>query len=326
MFSASPAAQRTHALASPLGGGGSRRPPARRLTEGAAPANPYRRLFLRSADHWSAAHRSCLTRQPRANPHRVRLRPVLPPANPHPRSCLPLRGRWQPPISREAADGRVLPGDSAPSLSWLRGAQRSRRIFSFPLAPGPPLRASVYLRRRRTPSAARHALASPLGGGGSRRSPARRLTEGAAPANLYQRLFLRSADHWSEAHRSCLTHQPRANPHRVRLRPVLPPAGEAVAKRLMREKPPSRKKAAPMRSPLKLSTKCRQLAFWHGLNVKGELPSPLHNPPMRVYALPHKFVYSPSGAHAGAAPCFWFFLVSAVLFVLCLIGYPHRRT
>ena len=54
---------------------------------------------------------------------------------------------------------------------------------------------------------------------------------------------------------------------------------------------------------LKLSTKCRQLEtpkwelpkkfpFWHGLNVKGELPSPLHNPPMRVYALPHKFVYS----------------------------------
>ena len=53
----------------------------------------------------------------------------------------------------------------------------------------------------------------------------------------------------------------------------------------------------------KLSTKCRQLEtpkwelpkkfpFWHGMNVKGELPSPLHNPPMRVYALPHKFVYS----------------------------------
>ena len=53
----------------------------------------------------------------------------------------------------------------------------------------------------------------------------------------------------------------------------------------------------------KLSTKCRQLEtpkwelpkkfpFWHGMNVKGELPSPHHNPPMRVYALPHKFVYS----------------------------------
>ena len=36
----------------------------------------------------------------------------------------------------------------------------------------------------------------------------------------------------------------------------------------------------------------KKFPFWHGLNVKGELPSPLHNPPMRVYALPHKFVYS----------------------------------
>ena len=36
----------------------------------------------------------------------------------------------------------------------------------------------------------------------------------------------------------------------------------------------------------------RILQHAHGLNVKGELPSPLHNPPMRVYALPHKFVYS----------------------------------
>ena len=56
----------------------------------------------------------------------------------------------------------------------------------------------------------------------------------------------------------------------------------------------------------KLSTKCRQLEtpkwelpkkfpFWRGWNVKGELPSPLHNPPMRVYALPHKFVYSLRG-------------------------------
>ena len=46
---------------------------------------------------------------------------------------------------------------------------------------------------------------------------------------------------------------------------------------------------------LKLSTKCRQLEkpkwklpkkfpFWHRLNVKGGIPSPLHNPPMRVQA------------------------------------------
>ncbi len=55
--------------------------------------------------------------------------------------------------------------------------------------------------------------------------------------------------------------------------------------------------------PLKLSTKCRQLEtqkwelpkkfpFLRGLNVKGGIPSPLHNPPMRVQALPHRFVYS----------------------------------
>jgi hypothetical protein len=28
------------------------------------------------------------------------------------------------------------------------------------------------------------------------------------------------------------------------------------------------------------------------LDVKGGIPSPLHNPPMRVYAMPHWFVYS----------------------------------
>ena len=63
----------------------------------------------------------------------------------------------------------------------------------------------------------------------------------------------------------------------------------------------------PKGRPLKLSTKCQQLEtpkwelpkkfpFWHGLNVKGGIPSPspLHNPPMRVQALPHRrrFVYS----------------------------------
>ena len=61
------------------------------------------------------------------------------------------------------------------------------------------------------------------------------------------------------------------------------------------------KMEAALRDPgglLKLSTKCRQLEtpkwelpikfpFWHGLNVKGGIPSPLHNPPMHVQALPH---------------------------------------
>ncbi len=58
-----------------------------------------------------------------------------------------------------------------------------------------------------------------------------------------------------------------------------------------------------IRGSLKLSTKCRQLEtpkwklpkkfpFWQGLNVKGGIPSPLHNPPMRVQAWPHRFVYS----------------------------------
>ena len=42
----------------------------------------------------------------------------------------------------------------------------------------------------------------------------------------------------------------------------------------------------------KVSTVPKKFPFWHGWNVKGELPSPLHNPPMRVYALPHMFVYS----------------------------------
>ena len=57
-------------------------------------------------------------------------------------------------------------------------------------------------------------------------------------------------------------------------------------------------------TPSQLSTKCRQLEkpkwklpkkfpFWHRLNVKGGIPSPspLHNPPMRVQAWQHRFVY-----------------------------------
>ena len=56
---------------------------------------------------------------------------------------------------------------------------------------------------------------------------------------------------------------------------------------------------------LKLSTKCRQLESKTGnfrkkfpvlrrLNVKGGIPSPLHNPPMRVQTMPHgrRVVYS----------------------------------
>ena len=67
------------------------------------------------------------------------------------------------------------------------------------------------------------------------------------------------------------------------------------------------------RKPPKLSTKCRQLESKNGnfrkkfpflrrLNVKGGLPSTLHNPPMRVGTLPHgrRVVYSLSGSHAFA--------------------------
>ena len=36
------------------------------------------------------------------------------------------------------------------------------------------------------------------------------------------------------------------------------------------------------------------------LNVKGGIPSPLHNPPMHVEVFPHSFVYSLKGGHRAA--------------------------
>ena len=78
------------------------------------------------------------------------------------------------------------------------------------------------------------------------------------------------------------------------------PAVGATCGRLLLPSPCQATKGRP-----KLSTKCRQLEppkwklpkkfpFWHRLNVKGGIPSPspLHNPPMRVQALPYRFVYS----------------------------------
>ena len=80
-----------------------------------------------------------------------------------------------------------------------------------------------------------------------------------------------------------------------------PPSGRILSKRKAGSKTPESKRFRG----LKLSTKCRQLEspkwklpkkfpFWQELNVKGGIPSPspLHNPPMRVQASPHRFVYS----------------------------------
>ena len=38
-----------------------------------------------------------------------------------------------------------------------------------------------------------------------------------------------------------------------------------------------------------------KVSIFAGLNVKGGIPSPLHNPPMRVEVFPHSFVYSLNG-------------------------------
>ena len=68
------------------------------------------------------------------------------------------------------------------------------------------------------------------------------------------------------------------------------------------------------RGSLKLSTKCRQLEtqkwelpkkfpFLHRWNVKRGLPSPLHNLPMRVEPLLHRFVYSLRGMLQNPKPC-----------------------
>ena len=137
----------------------------------------------------------------------------------NPLPCLPLRGRWQPPIPREEADGR---GSSVPHhqhpvprISPIpTRALRPRRIGSHPLM-APALRPRLPRSPRANPHsppscvvgtaigrpparsaqsealslracvAARTLQSAPLppppGGGGSRRSPARRLTEGARP-------------------------------------------------------------------------------------------------------------------------------------------------
>ena len=85
--------------------------------------------------------------------------------------------------------------------------------------------------------------------------------------------------------------------------PVISGAREPIC-RSHRKKENGKMVPHPRRAEaIKLSTKCRQLEppkwklpkkfpFWHRLNVKGGIPSPLHNPPMRVQALPHRFVYS----------------------------------
>ena len=75
--------------------------------------------------------------------------------------------------------------------------------------------------------------------------------------------------------------------------------------RYLTDRPPTRPRIKPQaaKGHPKLSTKCRQLEgkngnfrkkfpFLRELNVKGGIPSPLHNPPMRVEALPQRFVYS----------------------------------
>ena len=102
----------------------------------------------------------------------------------------PVQGEVSPPISREAADGGGCSGASA-LASVLR-----RRDGHWPSARAQRTeRSSVIASLCRGKDAAIRSLASPSGGGGSRRSPARRLTEGAHPfrtTNALSRAFLRS--------------------------------------------------------------------------------------------------------------------------------------
>ncbi len=98
--------------------------------------------------------------------------------------------------------------------------------------------------------------------------------------------------------------------------PVISGAREPIC-RSHRKKENGKMVPHPRRAEaIKLSTKCRQLEppkwklpkkfpFWHRLNVKGGIPSPLHNPPMRVQALPHRFVYSLRSARLAGAPIFF---------------------